>query len=142
MSVCFSNDSSMHMNPELIAKATEARERALAPYSDFKVGAAIETRDGKIYTGCNIENASYGLSICAERIALWKALREGAKDFRHMAIISNAETLTSPCGACRQLLWEYCGDIPIYLHSLKGLHEEHRLAELFPHPFDNRSITA
>src|SRR6476659_4871381 len=109
------------MNLDLIAKATEARQRALALYSGFKVVAAIETRDGRIYTGCNIENASYGLSICAERVALWKALSEGASGFAEMAIVTDAETLTSPCGACRQLLWEYCGDIPIHLHSLKGL---------------------
>jgi cytidine deaminase len=140
MSVCFFSVSSMHMNPELVEKAKEARQRALAPYSGFMVGAAIETRSGQIYTGCNIENASYGLSICAERVALWKALSEGAKDFRAMAIVSNAETLTSPCGACRQLLWEYCGDIPIYLHSLRGPHGEHQLSDLFPLPFDNRSF--
>src|SRR6185436_20794473 len=123
MSVCFSNASSMLMIPDLIAKAKEARERALAPYSRFKVGAAIQTRDGRIYTGCNIENASYGLSICAERVALWKALSEGAHEFEEMAIVTEADTLTSPCGACRQLLWEYCGDITIHLHSLKGLEQ-------------------
>src|SRR5262252_6610497 len=134
---CF-NVSSTPMNPELIAKATEAREKAIAPYSAFKVGAALETRDGRMYTGCNIENASYGLSICAERVALWKALSEGAKDFQAMAIVSEADSLTSPCGACRQLLWEYCGDIPVHLHSLKGLSAKHQLSELFPFPFDNR----
>ena len=128
------------MNPSLIAKAVEARENALAPYSGFKVGAALRTDDDRVYTGCNIENASYGLSICAERVALWKALSEGARKFREMAIVSDAEVLTSPCGACRQLLWEYCGDIRIHLHSLKGLNEEHRLVELFPYPFDNRSL--
>ena len=128
------------MNPELVAKAAEAREQALAPYSGFKVGAALETRDGRIYTGCNIENASYGLSICAERVALWKALSEGAREFRQMAIVSDADTLTSPCGACRQLLWEYCGDITVDLHSLKGLDARHQLSQLFPFPFDNRSL--
>src|SRR5262244_2171065 len=139
-SACSFSASSIRMNPELIAKATEARERALARYSDFKVGAAIETRDGRIYTGCNMENASYGLSICAERVALWKALSEGAREFRQMAIVSDAESLTSPCGACRQLLWEYCGDITIHLYSLKGLSAHHQLSELFPFPFDNRSL--
>jgi cytidine deaminase len=128
------------MTDDLIAKAARARENALAPYSGFKVGAALRTPDGRIFTGCNIENASYGLSICAERVALWKALSEGASKFEEMAIVTDAETLTSPCGACRQLLWEYCGDIPIHLHSLKGLNEEHTVAELFPHPFDNRSL--
>jgi cytidine deaminase len=130
----------MLTNPDLIAKAKEAREKALAPYSGFRVGAAIETGDGKIYTGCNIENASYGLSICAERVALWKALSEGARNFRQMAIVSDADQLTSPCEACRQLLWEYCGDIPIHLHSTKGLDKSHQLADLFPFPFDNRSL--
>lgn len=128
------------MNPDLIAKAVEARENSLAPYSGFKVGAAIATPDGRVFTGCNIENVSYGLSICAERVALWKALSEGAREFDEMAVVTEAETLTSPCGACRQLLWEYCGDITIHLHSLKGLEEEHQLAELFPFPFDNRSL--
>ena len=90
------------MNPDLITRALEAREKALAPYSGFKVGAAIETRDGRVYTGCNIENISYGLSICAERVALWKALSDGAREFREMAIVTAAEILTSPCGACRQ----------------------------------------
>jgi cytidine deaminase len=136
---CF-NGSSTPMNPELIAKAKEAREKAIAPYSAFKVGAALETRDGRMYTGCNIENASYGLSICAERVALWKALSEGAREFRELAIVTDAEKLTSPCGACRQLLWEYCGDITIHMHSLKGLDSEQRLAALFPFPFDSRSL--
>ena len=136
---CF-NVSSTPMNPELIAKATEAREKAIAPYSAFKVGAALETRDGRMYTGCNIENASYGLSICAERVALWKALSEGAREFRELAIVTDSEKLTSPCGACRQLLWEYCGDITIHMHSLKGLDNAQRLAALFPFPFDDRSL--
>jgi cytidine deaminase len=127
-------------NGDLTAIAAEAREKALAPYSGFKVGAALRMKDGRIYTGCNIENVSYGLSICAERVALWKALSDGALEFAEMAIVTDAEVLTSPCGACRQLLWEYCGDIPVHLHSLKGLNKEHRLSELFPYPFDQRSL--
>src|SRR6516225_7346238 len=107
-SACCFNDSSTPMTDNLIALAAAAREKALAAYSGFKVGAALRARDGRIYTGCNIENASYGLSICAERVALWKALSEGASGFAEMAIVTDAETLTSPCGACRQLLWEYC----------------------------------
>ena len=125
---------------DLIAKATAARDKALAPHSNFKVGAALRMKDGRIYTGCNIESVSYGLSICAERVALWKALSESAPEFSEIAIVTDAEVLTSPCGACRQLLWEYCGDIPVHLHSLKGAREEHSLAELFPYPFDNRSL--
>ena len=128
------------MNRDLIANAVQARENALALFSGFKVGAAIVTADGRIYTGCNIENASYGLSICAERVALWKALSDGAREFREMAIVTEAEKLTSPCGACRQLLWEYCGDIVIHLHSLKGLNRQHQLADLFPFAFDNSSL--
>ena len=140
ISECFSSGSSIRMNPDLITKATEALHKALAPYSGFKVGAAIRTRQGRIYTGCNIENASYGLSVCAERVALWKALSEGARDFAEIAVVTEAETLTSLCGACRQVLWEYCGDIPVQLHSLKGLDEHHRLSELLPFPFDARSL--
>ena len=128
------------MNRDLIEQAIEARKNAQAPYSGFKVGAAIQTPGGFVYTGCNIENASYGLSICAERVALLKALSEGAHEFSEMAIVTDADVLTSPCGACRQLLWEYCGDIVIRLHSLKGLDKEHQLAQLFPFPFDNRSM--
>jgi len=128
------------MSRDLIAQARAAREKALATYSGFKVGAALETADGRIYTGCNIENVSYGLTICAERVALWKALSDGSHEFREMAIVTDAEILTTPCGACRQLLWEYCGDIRIQLHSLKGLNEQHQLADLFPHPFDSRSL--
>jgi cytidine deaminase len=128
------------MSRDLIAKAAEAREKALTPYSGFQVGAALETLDGVIYTGCNIENVTYGLSICAERVALWKALSEGAREFRQLAIVTGAEILTSPCGACRQLLWEYCGDIVIHLHSLQDLDEKHSLAQLLPYPFDSHSM--
>ena len=128
------------MSLELIAKAAAAREQALAPYSGFKVGAALETRDGRIYTGCNIENASYGLTVCAERVALWKALSEGVREFRQIAVVTSAAIITSPCGACRQLLWEYCGDIVVHLHSLKGIDQQHRLADLLPLPFDNNSL--
>ena len=130
------------MSSDLIAHAAAARETAVAPYSGFKVGAALETTDGQVYAGCNIENASYGLSACAETVALWKALSEGAREFRRIAIVTDAPTLTSPCGPCRQLLWEYCGDITVHLHSLQGLNQQHRLSELFPYPFDNRSLKA
>jgi len=124
------------MTPDLVAKAADARERAIAPYSGFKVGAALETKDGRVYTGCNIENVSYGLTVCAERVALWKALSEGAREFRQIAVVADNDKSTAPCGACRQLLWEYCGNISIHLHSVKGLDETYQLAELLPHPFD------
>src|SRR5690242_11652998 len=129
------------MNRELIAKARKARDRALAPHSKFKVGAAIVTSQGHIYTGCNIESASYGLSVCAERVALWKALSDQERDFLEIAIVTDAHTLTSPCGACRQLLWEYCGNIKVHLHSIQGLDVEHQLADLLPAPFDDRSLS-
>ena len=128
------------MNRELIAKATAARDYAVAPYSGFKVGAALEANDGQVYTGCNIESASYGLTVCAERLALWKALSAGAREFRQIAVVTGAAAITSPCGTCRQLLWEYCGDIVVHLHSTAGLDQEYKLAELLPHPFDSRSL--
>src|SRR5712692_1236409 len=136
ISACCSNAFSIPMIPDLAAKAAAARENAVAPYSGFKVGAALETKEGRIYTGCNIENVTYGLTVCAERVALWKALSEGVREFQQIAIVTDAPAVTPPCGACRQLLWEYCGDITIHLHSLKGPAEQYRLAELLPHPFD------
>jgi cytidine deaminase len=128
------------MNAELISKATSARNAALAPYSNFKVGAALETANGEIFTGCNIENSTYGLTVCAERVALWKALSEGARQFRAIAVVTDSLVLSSPCGACRQLLWEYCGDITVHTHSLQGLSKQYRLAELLPIPFDNHNL--
>ncbi len=129
------------MNRELlVARATAAREHAIAPYSAFKVGAALLTGDGKVYEGCNIENASYGLTVCAERVALLKALSEGEREFEAIAVVTDARTLTPSCGSCRQLLWEYCGNLTIFLHSLKGLDATHRLSDLFPHPFDASNL--
>ena len=128
------------MNPELIQRATAARNAAIAPYSKFKVGAALETASGEIFTGCNIENSSYGLTVCAERVALWKALSEGARNFRAIAVVTDSAILASPCGACRQLLWEYCGDIEVHTHSLQGMSVEYRLAELLPAPFDDHNL--
>lgn len=124
----------------LIDAARSARQSARALYSGFKVGAALDTTDGRVYTGCNIENASYGLSICAERVALLKALSEGARKFHALAVVTSAVPVTFPCGACRQLLWEYCGDIPVYLSSTRGRTRRYRLAELLPHPFDRKSL--
>jgi cytidine deaminase len=130
------------MNPELIGKATAARNAAIAPYSKFKVGAALETANAEIFTGCNIENSSYGLTVCAERVALWKALSEGARHFRAIAVVTDSAVLSSPCGACRQLLWEYCGDITVHVHSLQGLSTKYKLAELLPNPFDDHNLKA
>jgi cytidine deaminase len=122
----------------LLNRATEARLHAADHISGFKVGAAIETSAGRIFTGCNIENISLGLTVCAERVALWKALSEGEREFKRIAVLSDAETPAPPCGACRQLLWEYCGDIPLLLYSLRGETRTIQLAELLPLPFDRR----
>ena len=124
----------------LVSSARKARLRAKAEYSGFKVGAALQTNGRKIYSGCNIENASYGLTVCAERVALLKAVSEGVQKFRALAVVTGAEKLTPPCGACRQLLWEYCGDIVVHLANLKGKTRTFRLAELLPHPFDKRHL--
>lgn len=125
------------MSPsELIAAARKAREHARAPFSQFKVGAALETAAGAVYSGCNVENATYGLTLCAERVALFKALSEGESCFSRIAVVADTATLTPPCGACRQILWEYCGDIEIILANLDGRTETLRLSSLFPRPFD------
>lgn len=124
----------------LVAAARDARERAIAPYSRFRVGAALESADGTIITGCNIENASYGLTMCAERVALLKALSEGHRSFTRIAVVTDASSPTPPCGPCRQLLWEYCGDISVVLADLTTVAATHQLAALFPIPFDKRSL--
>jgi cytidine deaminase len=122
------------MTDRLLSAAVAARGNAYAPFSKFPVGAAIEDAAGAIHTGCNVENATYGLTICAERVALFKAISEGARRFRRVAVA--AVSLTPPCGACRQVLWEFCGDIEIALVNLHGNVEIHRLRDLFPRPFD------
>jgi cytidine deaminase len=126
------------MQNDLIEAATQARQHALASISGFRVGAAIETVSGRIFTGCNIENLSLGLTVCAERVALWKALSEGEREFKRIAIVSDGVEPATPCGACRQVLWESCGDIAVLLHSVRGTLRTIQLAELFPHPFDRR----
>jgi len=125
------------MNQEqLVELALETRENAYAPYSNFKVGAALEALTGRVFTGCNVENATYGLTVCAERVALWKALSEGEREFTRIAIVAESERPVFPCGACRQLLWEFCGDIEVILADTQGQKESHRLRNLLPHPFD------
>ena len=125
-------------NDALLAAARAAREYAVADFSKFRVGAALRAKSGKIYSGCNIENASYGLTICAERVAIFKALSEGesARNFEAIAVVTDAEKLTPPCGACRQIIWEFCGDVEVILGNLKGTMEVHRMSALFPLPFD------
>lgn len=124
------------MKDLLVQAALAARQHAYAPFSKFKVGAAIEDAEGGIHTGCNVENATYGLTICAERVALFKAISEGARNFRDVAVAADTERLTPPCGACRQVLWEFCGDIEIALVNTRGIVETCRLKDLFPRPFD------
>ena len=121
---------------KLIEAATSARNCALATYSNFCVGAAIESEDGRIFTGCNIESAAYELTMCAERVTIWKALSEGGRKFRRIVVVADTERLTPPCGACRQLIWEFCGDIPVVLANLRGDTETLQMSELLPRPFD------
>jgi cytidine deaminase len=121
---------------KLIEMALEARTKAHAPFSHFLVGAALESTDGRVFTGCNIENATYGLSVCAERVAVFKAISEGAHQFQRIAVAADTDVLTPPCGACRQILWEFCGDIELTLTNLHGKTETIHLKDLFPRPFD------
>jgi cytidine deaminase len=125
---------------DLIAAARRARENADAAFSHFKVGAALETGDGTIVTGCNIENATYGLTICAERVAMFKALSEGHRVFTRIAIVADTEAPTPPCGACRQILWEFGGNLAIELANLTEPKGQHRLKDLLPLPFDARLL--
>ena len=125
---------------DLIAEARRARRRAYAPYSGFRVGAALESAGGAIVTGCNVENATYGLTMCAERVAMFKALSDGHRRFRRIAIVADTLAPTPPCGACRQILWEFAGDIEIVLANLRRETGRHRLAELLPLPFDRRLL--
>ncbi len=121
---------------KLIEKAFEARLKAVAPFSRFLVGAVLEARDGSLFTGCNIENASYGLTICAERVAIFKAVSEGHRHFRQICVAADSVVPTPPCGACRQILWELCGDIPVILVNLEKRTSIFSVADLLPHPFD------
>ena len=125
---------------DLVAAARRAREFADAAYSKFKVGAALECADGTIVSGCNIENATYGLTVCAERVAMFKALSEGQRAFTRIAIVADTEAPTPPCGACRQILWEFGGNLEIVLANLKEEKGKHQLKHLLPLPFDARLL--
>ena len=124
----------------LISAAKTARENAHAPFSNFKVGAALRTTTGKVFGGCNVENATYGLTVCAERVAIFKAMSEGERKFDAIAVVTDTDTLTPPCGACRQLIWEFCGDVPVIMSNLKGNVETFRMSQLFPKPFDSSNL--
>src|SRR4051812_33375471 len=125
---------------DLLAAAARAREFAVAPFSNFQVGAALLTADGQVVTGCNVENATYGLTVCAERVALFKALSDGHRRFTHVAVVAATTDPTPPCGACRQLLWEYGGDLEVVLGNLQRETARFKLSELLPFPFDMRLL--
>jgi cytidine deaminase len=125
---------------DLIGSARRARDFADAAFSNFKVGAALETADGTIVTGCNVENASYGLTICAERVAMFKAISEGHRAFTRIAVVADTESPTPPCGACRQILWEFGGNLEIQLANLHEAKGTHYLKDLLPLPFDARLL--
>jgi cytidine deaminase len=124
----------------LIVIAKQSRENAHAPYSNFRVGAALRAVSGRVFGGCNVENATYGLTVCAERTAILKAFSEGERGFDAISVVTDTDTLTPPCGACRQLIWEFCGDVPVILANLKGRTEIVQMRDLFPRPFDNSNL--
>jgi cytidine deaminase len=124
----------------LISAACQARENAHAPYSNFRVGAALRATSGRIFGGCNVENATYGLTVCAERIAIFKAISEGERGFDAISVVTDTDTMTPPCGACRQLIWEFCGDVPVVMANLKGKIEVIQMSALFPKPFDSSHL--
>jgi cytidine deaminase len=123
------------IDQKLIDEAKLARENAVAPFSKFKVGAALRTKGGKIFRGCNIENCTYGLTVCAERVALLSALAAGEREFDAIVVITQSDEPGTPCGPCRQLMWEYCGDIDVALTNLGSRRIDYKLSDLFPHPF-------
>jgi cytidine deaminase len=127
---------------ELIETAKTARLRSIAPFSNFLVGAAVKTDAGKVYTGCNVESASYGLTVCAERVAIWKALSEGERQFTELAIVADTSSLTPPCGTCRQIIWEFCKNATIVLANLRGETQTVSIKELLPRAFDARFLSA
>jgi cytidine deaminase len=120
----------------LVDAARAARLNAVSDFSGFKVGAALETDTGEIITGCNIENATYGLTICAERVAIFKALSEGKRSFKRIAVVADTSAPTPPCGACRQIIWEFCGDAEVIIANLTSVTATLRMTELLPLPFD------
>ena len=130
----------MSENGVLISAAKQARESAHAPFSNFRVGAALRATSGRIFGGCNVENATYGLTVCAERVAIFKAISEGERGFEAICVVTDTETLTPPCGACRQLIWEFCGDVPVIMANVKGKTEVIQMKDLFPKPFDSSNL--
>ena len=129
-----------HSDKELIDAATAVREHSYAPFSNFRVGASLETDDGEVIAGCNVESASYGLTVCAERVAIWKAISQGKRKIKHIAVVADTEELTPPCGVCRQIIWEFGGDIPVILANLKGKTEVVQMRDLLPRAFDTKFL--
>ena len=125
---------------ELIEAAKSVRDKAFAPYSQFKVGASVRSKDGKIFTGCNVESASFGLTVCAERVAIWKAVSEGVTDLDAIAVVTDTEMLTPPCGVCRQIIWEFCGDVPVTLADCNGHKSTIQMKDLLPNAFDTKFL--
>ena len=130
----------MSETENLIRIATQARTCSLAPFSNFLVGAALRTKAGKVFTGCNVESASYGLTVCAERVAIWKALSEGEKNFTNLAVAADTQTLTPPCGTCRQIIWEFAKHADIVMVNVRGDREAVHIENLLPRAFDARFL--
>jgi cytidine deaminase len=126
---------------QLVETAKGARLRSIAPFSNFLVGAAVKTAEGKVYTGGNVESASYGLTVCAERVAIWKALTEGERQFTELAIVADTDTLTPPCGTCRQIIWEFAKNATIILGNLHGETQIVSIRDLLPRAFDARFLS-
>ena len=124
----------------LVEAARAARLHAHAPFSRFQVGAALLTKEGRVFTGCNVENATYGLTVCAERVAVWKAVSEGYRAFTRVAVVADTAEPTPPCGACRQILWEFGGDLEVILANLTSGKAVYHMRDLLPHPFDARLL--
>lgn len=120
----------------LVELALEARGKAIAPYSNFKVGAVVLSSDGTVFSGCNVENASFSLTVCAERVALLKALSEGHRNFEAVCVVAEGDRITTPCGPCRQLLWEFCGNVPVIMATTDGKRATTTLGTLLPNAFD------
>ncbi|VTR93473.1 cytidine deaminase : Cytidine deaminase OS=Solibacter usitatus (strain Ellin6076) GN=Acid_5234 PE=4 SV=1: dCMP_cyt_deam_1 [Gemmata massiliana] len=128
------------MTDPLVAAATSARERAFAPFSKFQVGAALEALDGTIVPGCNVESASYGLTMCAERVAIFRGVADGFQRFTRVAVVTDTATPTPPCGACRQLLWEFAPEAEVLLANLKGDVVKWTVRDLIPGAFDANQL--
>src|SRR6185503_2868007 len=131
----------MISDEELIDLATNARRWAHAPYSNFSVGAALLSSDGRVFTGCNVENSTYGLSMCAERVAIFKAISEGAQEISRVAVVTDHDHIAPPCGCCRQMIWEFStSDTQVVLANLSGDTRKYQITELLPEAFDERYL--